>query len=788
MDARTATQQETPLLRPEVATTKAIKRKPVGSGVNKSASHSCEEIGQLSSANQSWEDLDRPSVGRNCWHSLSGVDSWSWEAASAILSLVSITALVCFLRYLQDRPQASWTFRFTPNTVISLLSTTGRSSILVTISSVIGQDKWLWYGLGKEKDHPQSTRLVDLQTFDDASRGPLGSLPLIWLTRMRKHADFLSRLGSIAALLTLLSLDIDPFSQQILDITNRPATSANNLTVTSVVQRTEHYDDWFSTPRTTNDSIVLPALAMRAAIVNGLMTSPIENITLQCLTGNCQWPVIPTLAICSECMNMTGVLQKSNTSNSTQWTLPNGETSLSFSYMSITSKGYRDAVHYQDPLTPYLTIFDMITTTNPLNPTALECALFPCVQAYNISTENGKQTQKVSSTLATFIDNFPRNSTNERSTMATDTIAYQPVNHFLSPLPSKPNGERDAEYSISDTAVQAIATLLGTVFAGNPRDNSSSEGVQVLVQTNGDFQKVSDLMSNLALSMTNHIRLNPSLVSVNNDGNTTNPWHKPLYVGTAWSVESYFHNQDSEVRVWMGSLLPVLFFPLAEGVRGNFGVKSTIRQMQLYAENICNTSRRDILFDALKTDDPTAEKGRQPADAEITVIGSWSSVHNPTCLKWPSSCLPSSRFRTTRLFPSLYIDHNRPSIWGIGTSQDITARRLDTLKSIRDLLQLRWLRIIGQRTFRAHITICRNFRDVFRPALHSHRINPTEFSEEPLPTEHIYEGIGSHNGEFIKLEGGYEEYMIEDYASYILRLVEDMPLLRSFECPSVLRI
>lgn len=195
MDATTAARQDSPLLQPD--TLKAIKRKPVGSSANKTTSQTWGDFSQGSLMNPSLEEIDRPSAWRKCWHSFSGIDSWSWEAATAILSLVSITALVCLLRYLQDRPQTSWTFRFTPNTVISLLSTIARSSILVAISSVIGQDKWLWYGLGKEKDHPQSTRLIDLQTFDDASRGPLGSLPLIWLTRMR-YMLFLINFNSLS--------------------------------------------------------------------------------------------------------------------------------------------------------------------------------------------------------------------------------------------------------------------------------------------------------------------------------------------------------------------------------------------------------------------------------------------------------------------------------------------------------------------------------------------------------------------------------------------------------------
>jgi hypothetical protein len=66
--------------------------------------------------------------------------------------------------------------------------------------------------------------------------------------------------------------------------------------------------------------------------------------------------------------------------------------------------------------------------------------------------------------------------------------------------------------------------LLNNSFAGNPTDNSQSEGVQALAITNGDFQNVTNPMANLAMSMTNYVRLNPALTD--EKGNLTSPWHR----------------------------------------------------------------------------------------------------------------------------------------------------------------------------------------------------------------------------------------------------------------------
>jgi hypothetical protein len=112
-------------------------------------------------------------------------------------------------------------------------------------------------------------------------------------------------------------------------------------------------------------------------------------------------------------------------------------------------------------------------------------------------------------------------------------------------------------------------------------------------------------MAHLAMSMTNYVRLNPALTD--EKGNPTSPWHRSQYVGVPWTTQSYFHVRwawivlpvvvmvtaclylwaaalENWVSLWKGSLLPVIFFPLADGTRGNFSVFSTTHEMQEYAQ------------------------------------------------------------------------------------------------------------------------------------------------------------------------------------------------------------
>jgi hypothetical protein len=66
----------------------------------------------------------------------------------------------------------------------------------------MSQLKWIYFG-------PRGHRLMDLQIFDSASRGPLGAISLIF------HIRWGATIASFRALLTILALLQDAAYQQV---------------------------------------------------------------------------------------------------------------------------------------------------------------------------------------------------------------------------------------------------------------------------------------------------------------------------------------------------------------------------------------------------------------------------------------------------------------------------------------------------------------------------------------------------------------------------------------------
>ena len=60
----------------------------------------------------------------------------------------------------------------TPNGFVALFTALAQAGLMVPIYSSIGQLKWIWFRMGERP-------LVDFETFDEASRGPVGGLKLM---------------------------------------------------------------------------------------------------------------------------------------------------------------------------------------------------------------------------------------------------------------------------------------------------------------------------------------------------------------------------------------------------------------------------------------------------------------------------------------------------------------------------------------------------------------------------------------------------------------------------------
>jgi hypothetical protein len=160
--------------------------------------------------------------------------SWIWQISTALLSLAGLVASIILLLSIQRHPRLSdWTFshaklritsNLSPNTLIAIFSAISKSAMLFAIADCIGQLKWVRF-------YQQPHLLRELQTYDEASRGPWGALKLIWKTKGT------ALLASFGAFLTIIALALDPFSQQVISHVTRPVLASNGSAVFQVANR-----------------------------------------------------------------------------------------------------------------------------------------------------------------------------------------------------------------------------------------------------------------------------------------------------------------------------------------------------------------------------------------------------------------------------------------------------------------------------------------------------------------------------------------------------------------------
>lgn len=105
---------------------------------------------------------------------------WPWELLCELLAIASLGAMAFTLWYYQDRPQADWQQSyFTLNGLVAFLATLAKTGLIIPVSAAIGQRKWLRF-LPDRKGGTRARRLGDFEVFDEASRGSLGSVKLMF--------------------------------------------------------------------------------------------------------------------------------------------------------------------------------------------------------------------------------------------------------------------------------------------------------------------------------------------------------------------------------------------------------------------------------------------------------------------------------------------------------------------------------------------------------------------------------------------------------------------------------
>ncbi|KAI1809390.1 hypothetical protein GGS20DRAFT_308038 [Poronia punctata] len=223
-------------------------------------------------------------------------NTWLWEISSAILSGICMVLILTLLMVYNKKPAPQFTYGLTLNAIISTLTTFCKSSLLVAVAGAIGQLKWHSF------QHTTMGRSVlDTQLFDDAVRGPWGALVLVATSSRWSFV-------SIGALVSVLALAFEPFTQQVITYNTYQRTNFSNtaLPVSNLSQ------------------------AKILELDNGYTTFPIQNrfygsmwdlssedetfAAVQCPTGNCTWEEFESLSVCSSCDTRTTNMRLSDPS------------------------------------------------------------------------------------------------------------------------------------------------------------------------------------------------------------------------------------------------------------------------------------------------------------------------------------------------------------------------------------------------------------------------------------------------------------------------------------------
>jgi hypothetical protein len=324
-------------------------------------------------------------------------------------------------------------------------------------------------------------------------------------------------------------------------------------------------------------NVVLP---VKGAIYNGLFSPTVDDLAVSCPTGNCTWPVVPYLAICGGCTNTTHLIKSDCASSQCLYTLPSGLSIASLGSEVLNISVVESPLIYHQPNVPYLTVFDYLgaepgSGTFQLSGVPLvaaECALSFCVQAQNISVRNGRQSRHL---VGMWNSIAPRDAANSTA----DYI-------FTSP-PKTMNVSPESTFSVNGLAVQAMISELSSKFTGRVSadigENSySSDTIAALWGS----KNVSVLVDNLALSLTNDIRLTPPREQLG--GAALGPTAGEIYDGTAHSSVAYVHvnwwwlilplvlllstlvffvsvvvqSRKAKVEIWKSSTLAAMLSPL----------------------------------------------------------------------------------------------------------------------------------------------------------------------------------------------------------------------------------
>lgn len=262
------------------------------------------------------------------------ISDWGPETFALVSSAVSLVALIILLARQDDQPLSTWTLPLSLNTVVSFLSATIKTPLAFVVGSCLGQGKW---ALFSKRQGPLSAFVA----IEEAGRGPLGSLALMWKLKFRQvyaqsRALACYKLTQIrnwvcfGAGITIGLLAIDPFLQGLVQYVGKMSSMGQgsaSMMRCDGLDVGEVYDDYYKFFQLDGQNIssrcytqirpdIALSLASQMGVVNASILRPVQPPGLSCGTGNCTWPPFSTLGIRTSCGDISFALRTDSVNGS----------------------------------------------------------------------------------------------------------------------------------------------------------------------------------------------------------------------------------------------------------------------------------------------------------------------------------------------------------------------------------------------------------------------------------------------------------------------------------------
>ncbi|KAL4900634.1 hypothetical protein BDW74DRAFT_188078 [Aspergillus multicolor] len=188
-----------------------------------------------------------------------------------------------------NQPLSNWHGPISLTATISLLTTCCSAAMMHSVSQFISQLKWSHFGKGKAR------KLAQFETFDEASRGPWGSIILPTSVKWN--------LATLGALIAIFRMSFAPLAQQVVAFSDCDVHTADD----SVTFGHTHN---FTYPRPAAPRAILAPDSipqdpgMQAAVLQGVYG--IRSVTDFSCPGTCRWNgSYVSLGFRSACTNVT---------------------------------------------------------------------------------------------------------------------------------------------------------------------------------------------------------------------------------------------------------------------------------------------------------------------------------------------------------------------------------------------------------------------------------------------------------------------------------------------------